>query len=80
MQTLKSPRTCPDCPVPAMEAAGPLAFKRYRMRDPMAGGRPREIDVWLGTREAWDASGLTTAPGWSAGPVAGGLILAVRLV
>jgi hypothetical protein len=61
------------------DAAGFVAHKRHVISDPMCDGRLREVDNWIGTREAWESSPFAKAFGWSVGFLSDGLVSAVRL-
>ncbi len=63
----------------APDASGFVAHKRHVIGDPLCDGRLREVDNWIGTREAWEASPLAKAFGWSVGLLPDGLVSAVRL-
>ncbi len=66
-------------PVLVPNAAGVVAYQRHVIADPLCDGRPREVDNWIGTKEAWEASPLAKSIGWSVGLLPDGLVSAVRL-
>lgn len=61
------------------DGVGFVAHKRFRLRDPKARGEIRELDCWLGSREAWEASPFAGAFGWAVDSLPGGNVLAIRL-
>jgi len=56
-----------------------LAYQRHRMLDPGPTGGVREVDCWIGTRQAWAESTLARGVGWSVGYLPDGLVVALRL-
>lgn len=65
-------------PVLVPNAAGMVCHKRFRLRDPRVVGEVRELDCWVGTREAWAASPFAGALGWAVDALPGGQVIALR--